>query len=69
MSGTSIHSPERKEYIDEYVTTETVITSEKAEDYLHDTKRDFEDVEKSSLEHNEDEEDSPVEVVRAVVPK
>lgn len=69
MSGTSIESSEKKEYMSGYITTETVISSEKVEDYLGADKSHYVDEEKSSINHNEDEEDSPIEEVRAVVSK
>lgn len=74
MAGTSISSSEKREDYGHgnYVTSETVVTSEKVEDFLHtDTneKHQLDDIERSSLSHLEDEEDSPIEEVRAVVDK
>ncbi|KAG2192339.1 hypothetical protein INT46_009469 [Mucor plumbeus] len=72
MTGTSISSSEKREDYGHgnYVTSETVVTSEKVEDFLHtdnNEKQHLDDIEKSSLSHLEDEEDSPIEEVRAVV--
>lgn len=74
MAGTSISSSEKREEYGHgnYITSETMVTSEKVEDFLHtDTneKHQLDDMEKSSLSHLEDEEDSPIEEVRAVVDK
>jgi hypothetical protein len=76
MAGTSISSSEKKEYYvkdGNYITTETVVTAEKVEDFLSSTheKEQLDDLEKtsSSVDHTEDLEDSPIEEVRAVVSK
>lgn len=74
MTGTSISSSEKRENYGHgnYVTSETVVTSEKVEDFLHadnNKKQQLDDIEQSSLSHLEDEEDSPIEEVRAVVSK
>lgn len=72
MTGTSISSQEKRGYEEHYITSETIVTSEKVEDFLSTS------VEKehyglsdraSAQQHLEEEEDSPIEEVRAVVPK
>ncbi|CEG68106.1 Putative OPT family small oligopeptide transporter [Rhizopus microsporus] len=71
MTGTSISSQEKRGYEEHYITSETIVTSEKVEDFLSTS------VEKehyglsdraSAQQHLEEEEDSPIEEVRAVVP-
>jgi hypothetical protein len=74
MAGTSISSSEKKDYLNNgtYITTETVVTAEKVEDFLSSKheKEQLDDIEKiSSINHSEDTEDSPIEEVRAVVSK
>ncbi|KAI8969087.1 OPT family small oligopeptide transporter [Mycotypha africana] len=72
MVATSIASTEKKEDFlssgNNYVVTETVITSDKMDEYLPEKEKQYlDDVEKSSTKHMDDEEDSPIEEVRAVV--
>ncbi|KAG1051741.1 hypothetical protein G6F43_006076 [Rhizopus delemar] len=71
MAGTSISSQEKRGYEEHYITSETVISSEKVEDFLNTSieKENYGFSDRVSVEqHVEDEEDSPIEEVRAVVP-
>lgn len=72
MAGTSISSQGKREYEENYITSETVISSEKVEDFLDNSieKEHYGISDRVSIEqHVEDEEDSPIEEVRAVVSK
>ncbi|KAI9266013.1 OPT family small oligopeptide transporter [Sporodiniella umbellata] len=66
MGGTSITSQEKRGYEENYITSETVISSEKVEDFLDNTI-DKEHYGVSDRVSIADEEDSPIEEVRAVV--
>lgn len=70
MAGTSISSQGKRGYEENYITSETVISSEKVEDFLDNSieKEHYGISDRVSIEqHVEDEEDSPIEEVRAVV--
>ncbi len=72
MAGTSIASQEKRGYKEHYITSDTVISSEKVEDFLTTSveKEHYLSSDRASVEqHAEDEEDSPIEEVRAVVSK
>lgn len=69
MAGTSISSDKREDLVNE-----TVVTSEKAQDFVSDREKMEQiasvDSEKSDFnEYVETAEDSPIEEVRAVVSK
>jgi hypothetical protein len=72
-AGTSVSSSsDRKEgFTNEHYISETVVTSEKTDDFISDNEKhhDFNDTEKTEYNHQEDFEDSPIEEVRAVVSK
>lgn len=72
MTGTSLSSVKKEGLINEYITAETIVSSEKLEDFVSDREKTqhIDDSEKSDFnEFVETAEDSPIEEVRAVVSK
>lgn len=72
MTRTSISSIKKEDLINEYITTETVVSSGKLEDFVSDREKTqhIDDPENSDFnEYVESAEDSPIEEVRAVVSK
>ncbi|GAA5806411.1 OPT family small oligopeptide transporter [Helicostylum pulchrum] len=70
MTGTSLSSVKKEGLINEYITAETIVSSEKLEDFVSDREKTqhIDDSEKSDFnEFVETAEDSPIEEVRAVV--
>ncbi|KAI7901113.1 OPT family small oligopeptide transporter [Cokeromyces recurvatus] len=72
MEETSITSLEKRGDFSNngnFTTSEGLVTTEKVDDFLSQTHEEdsYEDIEKSSGVYVEDEEDSPIEEVRAVV--
>ncbi|GAA5811128.1 hypothetical protein MFLAVUS_004557 [Mucor flavus] len=70
MTRTSVSSIKKEDLINEYITTETIVSSEKLEDFVSDREKTqhIDDPEDSDFnEYVESAEDSPIEEVRAVV--